>query len=135
MSGTAAVVAAAALAWHAAGNGIPEPVEGRSGDAQRGRALVLARDPANCVLCHSVPDPDVRFAGDLGPPLAGVGSRLNVAQLRLRVVDSLSINPSSIMPSYYRVDGLDRVATGYRGKPILTAAQVEDVVAWLATLR
>ena len=106
-----------------------------AGDAARGRALVAARDAANCVLCHAVPADVAPHAGDLGPSLVGVGRRLSVAQLRLRVVDSLRVNAESIMPPYYRVDGLSDVAAQYRGKPILSAQQVEDVVAWLATLR
>jgi len=117
------------------GDGIPQPVAATPGDAARGRSLILARDPANCVLCHAVPDPAVRFSGNLGPTLAGVGERLTVPQLRLRVADIIRLNPSTIMPSYYRVDGFRLVATAYRGKPILTAAEVEDVVAYLATLK
>jgi sulfur-oxidizing protein SoxX len=117
------------------GDGIPEPLAAVQGDAARGRALVLARDPANCLLCHSIPDAAARFAGDLGPGLGGVGERLTLPQLRLRVADIMRLNPSTIMPSYYRVDGLNRVASTYRGKPILTAAETEDVVAYLATLR
>ena len=96
---------------------------------------MLARDPANCLLCHAIPDPAARFAGDLGPPLAGVGGRLTIPQLRLRVADIIRLNPATIMPSYYRVDGLSLVASAYRGKPILTAAEIEDIVAYLATLR
>jgi sulfur-oxidizing protein SoxX len=117
------------------GDGIPEPIAATPGDAARGRSLMLARDPANCLLCHSVPDAAARFAGDLGPPLAGVGSSLTIPQLRLRVADIIRLNPATIMPSYYRVDGLSLVAATYRGKPILTAAEIEDVVAYLATLR
>ena len=97
--------------------------------------MIVARDPANCVLCHAIPDAAVRFAGDLGPSLAGVGARLTTSQLRLRVADNLRVHPATIMPSYYRVDGLARVAPAYRGKPILSAPEIEDVVAYLATLR
>ena len=117
------------------GDGIPEPVAAAPGDAARGRSLVLARDPANCLLCHAVPDSAVRFSGDLGPPLAGVGSRLTIPQLRLRVADIIRLNPGTIMPSYYRADGFSLVASAYRGKPILTAAEAEDIVAYLATLK
>ena len=87
------------------------------------------------MLCHSVPDASIPFAGNVGPPLAGVGARLSTAQLRLRVVDNMRVNSQTIMPSYYKVAGLERVATPFRGKPILTAPQVEDVVAYLGTLR
>jgi sulfur-oxidizing protein SoxX len=116
-------------------DGIPEPLVGTAGDAARGRSLLVARASANCVLCHAVPDAQMRFAGNVGPSLAGVGTRFGSAQLRLRIADNLRVNPESVMPSYYRVDGLDRVAAQYTGKPILTAAEVEDVVAYLATLR
>ena len=117
------------------GDGIPESLAAAPGDAARGRSLVLARDPANCLLCHAIPDAAIRFAGDLGPPLGGIGARLSVPQLRLRVADIIRLNPATIMPSYYRVDGLSLVASAYRGKPILTAAEIEDIVAYLATLR
>ena len=116
-------------------DGIPEPLGGVPGDVTRGRALIVAREAANCVLCHAIPDPGVRFSGDLGPSLAGVGGRFTASQLRLRVADNLRVQPGTIMPSYYKIDGLDRVAPAYRGKPILSAAEVEDVVAYLTTLR
>ena len=123
----------ALISYRVVGDGIPEPLA--AGDAARGKALVAARDPANCVLCHGVPDASIPFAGDVGPPLAGIGARLSAAQLRLRVVDNVRVNPQTVMPSYYRVEGLARVASPFRGKPILTAPQVEDVVAYLGTLR
>ena len=118
-----------------AGDGIAEPVAAVPGDAARGRGLVIARDNANCVLCHAVPEPAVRFSGNVGPPLAGIGARLTAAQLRLRVADNLRVNPDSVMPSYYKVAGFDRVAPQYTGRPILSAAEVEDLVAYLSTLR
>jgi len=127
--------ALAAGAFRVVADGIPEPFAAGPGDAARGRALIIARDPANCVLCHAIPEAAVRFAGDLGPTLAGVGARLTAAKLRLRVADNLRVNPATIMPSYYRIDGLDRVAPAYRGKPILSGPEIEDVVAYLATLR
>lgn len=116
-------------------DGIPDPLAGAQGDAKRGRALIVARDGANCLLCHAIPDPAVRVAGNLGPSLAGVAGKLSVAQLRLRVADYARVSPATAMPSYYRVDGLDRVTAAYRGKPILDAAQIEDIVAYLATLK
>src|SRR5436190_8334411 len=99
------------------GDGIPEPIGGARGDPQRGRALILARESANCVLCHALPEPQARFSGNIGPALAGVARTLSVAQLRLRVVDNTRVNATTVMPSYYRVDGLHRVAGAYRGKP------------------
>ena len=104
------------------------------GDASRGKQVVESRD-SNCLLCHSVPDAGTRIMGNLGPPLTGVGTRLSEAQLRLRIVDSLRLNPDTIMPSYYRMDGLKQVGETWRGKPVLTAQQVEDTVAYLLTLR
>jgi sulfur-oxidizing protein SoxX len=125
---------AAASPLGVVGDGVPDALA-PGGNAERGRALIVARESANCVLCHAVPDAAVRFSGNVGPSLAGVGARFTVAQLRLRVADSLRVNPDTAMPSYYKIDGLDRVAANYAGKPILTAQEVEDVVAWLATLR
>jgi L-cysteine S-thiosulfotransferase len=116
-------------------DGIPEAIGGATGNAERGRALILGREAANCVLCHAVPEPSLRFSGNLGPPLGGVARTLSVAQLRLRIVDNMRVNPTTIMPSYYRVEGFDQVAGAYRGKPILDAEQIEDIVAYLATLR
>ena len=128
------VIGQAAPAYRVEGAGIPEPLAA-PGDAARGRALVTARDPANCILCHGVAAAAVRFAGDLAPPLDGVGARLSLAQLRLRLVDSAILNPQSIMPAYYRTEGLTQVAAAYRGKTILTGQQIEDLVVYLSTLR
>jgi L-cysteine S-thiosulfotransferase len=116
-------------------DGIPEALVAGSSDAARGRALIVARAEANCVLCHAVPDAAVRLSGDVGPSLAGIGARLSASQLRLRVSDNLRVNPTTVMPSYYRIDGLDRVAAQYAGKPVLTGQDVEDIVAYLAGLK
>ena len=116
------------------GDSIQESLTGMPGDPARGRALVLERADT-CILCHSGPFPEERFQGDLAPNLSGAGSRWTTGQLRLRLVDASRFNRETIMPSYYRLDGLDRVATNWRGKPILSAEQIEDIVAYLATLR
>lgn len=116
------------------GDAIRERFAPAPGDAARGREVVMGRD-SNCLLCHAVPGSGVRAMGNLGPSLAGVGARLTEGQLRLRIADSLRLNPDTIMPAYYRVDGLNRVARELRGKPVLTAQQVEDTVAYLRTLR
>ena len=116
------------------GNAIPASLTGVPGDPVNGRAIVVKRE-STCLLCHSGPFPDERFQGDLSPDLKGAGSRSTEGQLRLRLVDASSLNAATIMPSYYRADGLNRVAPAWRGKPILTAEQIEDVVAYLATLR
>ena len=120
--------------YQAVADGIPQPLA-PAGDAARGRALLIARDPANCILCHGLTDAAVRFSGNLAPPLDGAGSRLTLAQLRLRVADSSRVNPETIMPSYYKTEGLRAVATAYQGRPVLSAQQVEDVVVYLSTLR
>jgi L-cysteine S-thiosulfotransferase len=126
--------AEALLPYAIVGDGIPDSLTGRSGDAARGRALVLDR-ASTCILCHSGPFPETRFQGDLAPSLVGVGNRSTISQLRLRLVDASRLNPATIMPSYYREDGLVRVGQSWRDRPILSAEQIEDIVAYLATLR
>lgn len=117
------------------GDAIPVSLTGAPGDAQRGRDIIRNRQVGLCLLCHSGPFPEERFQGDLAPDLRGAGSRWSEGQLRLRIVDAAKLNAQTIMPPYYRVDGLHRVAANYRGKPILSAEQIEDVVAFLMTLR
>ena len=116
------------------GDAIRKPLAQAPGDAARGREVLMGRD-GNCLLCHAVPETGVRFMGNLALPLSGVGARLNAGQLRLRIVDSRRLNRDTIMPSYYRLEGLNQVAAAWRGKPVLTAQQVEDIVAFLLTLR
>jgi sulfur-oxidizing protein SoxX len=116
------------------GDAIPASLTGTAGDPARGRAIVGNRRLGLCLLCHSGPFPDARLQGTLAPNLAGVASRLSKGQLRLRIADASRVNPNTIMPPYYRTRGLTRVARSYAGKPILSADQVEDVVAFLATL-
>ena len=117
------------------GDAIPEPLAVRPGDAARGRAIVANRSVGLCLLCHSGPIPEERFQGTLAPSLAGAGARWSVGQLRLRIADGARLNPDTIMPPYYRTTGLHRVARAFEGKTILTAEQIEDVVAYLATLK
>ena len=112
---------------------IVQPLGGLQGDVARGQALVANRSESGCVLCHGIPGE--RFAGNLGPSLDGVSARLTPGQLRLRLVDSRWFNPQSLMPSYYRLEGLQRVAPQRQGQPVLTPQQLEDVLAWLLTLR
>lgn len=116
------------------GDAIPQSLTGAAGDAARGRALLVERS-STCVLCHSGPFPEQKFQGDLAPALSGSGSRWSEGQLRLRLVDASRLNAATIMPSYYRVDRLHRVGTPWRDKPILSAEQIEDIVAYLASLR
>jgi len=132
----AAIVALAGLAGVAhAQDSLPQSLTGAPGDPARGRAIVANRQVGLCLLCHSGPFPQERFQGELAPDLRGAGARWTEGQLRLRIVDSGRINPASIMPAYHRTEGLTRVAPAFRGKPILSAEQVEDVVAFLKTLK
>ncbi len=130
-----AVLAPAAAAQQVVGDAIPASLTGQPGDAARGRAIVANRSVGLCLLCHSGPIAEERFQGDLAPSLAGAGSRWSVGQLRLRIADGARLNADTIMPPYYRTTGLHRVARNFDGKTILSAAQVEDVVAYLATLK
>jgi len=116
------------------GDAIPESLTNMRGDPVRGRALVVDRT-STCILCHNGPFPEQKFQGDLAPNLSGTGSRWSEGQLRLRLVDAPRLNAATIMPSYYRVDGLNRVGRSWQGKPILNAEQIEDIVAYLVTLR
>lgn len=124
----------ALVSYRVEGDAIHAPLSARPGDPARGSTVIAGRD-ANCLLCHSVPETGQRFMGNIAPPLSGIGARLSAAQLRLRVVDPSRLNPATVMPSYYRVEGLNRVAADYRGKPVLSADQIEDVVAYLQTLK
>ena len=117
------------------GDALPVSLTGTLGDPARGRAIVANRSVGLCLLCHGGPLPEERFQGTLAPGLAGAGARWSPAQLRLRLVDGARLNPDTIMPSYYRTSGLRRVAKAFEDKTILTAQQIEDVVAWLATLK
>jgi sulfur-oxidizing protein SoxX len=105
------------------------------GDPARGRALVLDRQAGLCLSCHSGPFPGGEFQGNLAPDLTGVGARLSAEEIRQRIVDPRRANPNSIMPAYFRTEGLERVAPAFRGKTIFTEQQVNDVVAFLVTLR
>jgi sulfur-oxidizing protein SoxX len=117
------------------GDSIPDSLTGKTGDAARGRTIVATRTVGLCLLCHTGPIQEERFQGTLAPSLAGAGTRWNEGQLRLRMVDASRLNADTIMPSYYRLDRLQRVAKSFTDKPILSAEQIEDVVAYLVTLK
>ncbi|WP_343732624.1 sulfur oxidation c-type cytochrome SoxX [Duganella sp.] len=131
-SSTAGVFALAMLLPAAAASPLPGA---EAGDAARGSAIVANRQLSLCLLCHPGPIPEERFQGNLAPDLRGAGQRWSADQLRQRIIDASQFNPSTIMPAYYKTDGLTRVAASYKDKPILTAQQIEDVVAWLQTLK
>jgi sulfur-oxidizing protein SoxX len=132
----AVILAVGCLVSAASGDdSLPTSLTGVRGDPARGRAIVANRQVGLCLLCHSGPFPEERFQGNLAPDLAGAGRRWSEGQLRLRIVDPARINPATIMPAYHRTEGLVRVAPAFRGKPVLTAEQIEDVVAYLTTLK
>jgi sulfur-oxidizing protein SoxX len=122
------------LAWLALAAALVPPA-GAQGDAARGVAIALSRSQGLCVLCHALPGQNPALQGTIGPPLAGVGGRLDADTLRQRLVAPERFNPDTVMPSYGRSTGLQQVAAAHRGKALLTNAQIDDVVAWLATLR
>jgi len=115
---------------------VPESnLSAANGDADRGRAVFVDRATGHCLLCHSVQSLNEPSQGNIGPALDSVASRLSETQLRKRLVDSTKINPDSAMPAYYRNQGFTQVASEYTGKSVLTARQVEDVLAYLLTLK
>ena len=105
-----------------------------AGDPVNGKAVALARGDANCLLCHTIPGSD-RLAGNIGPSLAQVGVEFTVEDLRARIIDASRFNPGTVMPPYGRTEDLHQVAPQYRGKPLLTPAEIDDLVAFLLTLK
>lgn len=114
---------------------IPEPLTGEPGDPERGRKVAINRKQGNCLACHVMPIPEESFHGETGPDLNGVAERYTAGELRLRIVNPKVINPDTFMPAFYRTEGLHRVAKDFQGKPILEAQQVEDLIAYLMTLK
>lgn len=133
--GLAGAAGAQVVPYQVSGDAIEQPLAGAAGDAARGRSIVANRQQGLCLLCHSAPIPEERFQGDLAPSLAGAGARYSPGQLRLRIVDPRLVNPQSFMPAFHSTANLSRVGRAWQDKPIFTAQQVEDVVAWLSTLR
>jgi sulfur-oxidizing protein SoxX len=116
---------------------IPAPLTGKPGDPKEGEKAVIERHLGNCLTCHEISALSrEEFHGEVGPPLDGVARRWNAATLRMIVVDAKKVfGDATPMPAFYRVKGLNRVRPEFAGTPILTAQQVEDVVAYLATLK
>ncbi len=117
------------------GNSIPQSLTGRPGTPENGRKVAIDRKKGNCLACHAMPVPEQPFHGAVGPDLAGVGSRYDAGELRLRIVNPKYANPDTIMPAFYKANGLHRVLKGFEGKSLLSAEEVEDVVAYLVTLK
>jgi sulfur-oxidizing protein SoxX len=120
--------------YQVVGDGIPASLTGVAGDAAQGQAVFAKRQISTCLLCHADPNVEAPQTA-IGPSLRGVGARLTPAQIRLRLVDARRINPETLMPPFYAVTGLRRVAPAWQGRPVLTATQIEDLVAFLATLQ
>jgi len=118
-----------------ADDAVAQSLTGNAGDPQRGRAIIADRQKGLCLLCHSGPFPEEPLQGNLAPSLEGAGSRWNEGQLRLRLMDNKRINPESIMPAYHRIEGLNRVGATWRDRPVLNAAEIEDVLAFLMGLK
>jgi sulfur-oxidizing protein SoxX len=126
---------ASAQAAMVTGDAVVQSLTGSAGDPARGRAIIADRQKGFCLLCHGGPFPEEPLQGNLAPSLAGAGSRWNEGQLRLRLMDNKRVNPESIMPAYHRIEGLNRVGATWRDRPILSAAEIEDVLAFLMGLK
>ena len=131
---SAAALAADMVKYEIQAFGIQDSLTGKPGDPGNGKKVAISRKLGNCLACHKMPV-DEPFQGDVGPSLMGVAGRYSEAQLRLRVVDPKVLNPMTIMPAFYKADDLERVLKNFQGKTMLTPQQVEDVVAYLRTLR
>lgn len=122
--------------WKIENYAINKPIAGFNGNADRGREIVIDKDKGNCLACHTLPVAEEKFHGTVGPALQGIASRLTEGQIRLRVADEQKINPMTIMPGFYKnPKENNRVADAYWGKPVLTAQETEDVIAYLMTLK
>jgi len=135
LPGAAASSGGGLVPFAVVGDAIPTPLDARDGVAERGLGLMSDRRGGNCLICHKVSQSNEPFQGEIGPPLDGIGKRLSPAQIRLRIADPIRLNPATPMPSYYRVDRLVNVAPEYRGLPVLDAQQIEDIVAYLSSLK
>ena len=117
------------------GDAVQTALSPNPGDPIKGRAIVTSRQTGLCILCHSGPFPEERFQGNLAPDLRLSVANLSVDQLRARLVDPARSNPNTIMPAYFRIDHLQRVAPQFAGKTVLTGQEIEDVLAYLLTIK
>lgn len=117
------------------GDAIAASLAPEAGDAARGRDVFVERERGHCVICHALASVDAPFQGNVGPSLTGIGERLSAGQIRLRIAQPSLIWPDTVMPSYYRRDGLNQVGADYIGQTILSAQEIEDLVAFLSLQR
>ncbi len=122
--------------WEIENYAINSPLNNLIGDVKRGQEIAGNQSRGNCLACHLLPIPEEQFFGNLGPPLTGIGSRQSIGMIRLHVVDQSRFNPETVMPGYYRPPSqLNRVAKELEGRTWLNAQEIEDVVAYLASLK
>ena len=118
------------------GISIPKPLTDKPGDPKRGAKLVVARKKGNCLACHKIQQlSDYPFHGNIGPELSDVASNMKEGEMRLRLVNPKVVNPDTIMPAFYRTEGLHRVLDKFKGKPVLTEQEIEDIIAFMKTLK
>ena len=132
---TAPAIKAEPVKYKVVGESIPKSLTGKPGDPKRGRKAAIHRQKGNCLACHALPAPEQADHGEVGPDLRGVGKRYKAGELRLRIADPHRLNSETIMPPYYRTTGFHRVQKKWKGKTILSAQEVEDIVAYLLTLK
>ena len=113
---------------------IDESLTGVNGDPEKGRALSINRKKGNCLACHQMPIPEQSFHGNIGPELHGVGDRYSMGELRLRIVNPKVFNDETIMPAFYKNTGFNRIHKKFAGKTILSAQEIEDIVAYVSML-
>lgn len=135
LASSSGAFAQALVQYQVVGKTIPQPLTGVPGDPEKGKRVVTNPTNATCLICHSMPLPEELDPGNLAPNLAGVGSRYTAAELRLRLVNPKLITPDTIMPAYYRIEGLHRVEAQYVGKTVYSPQDIEDAIAYLLTIK
>lgn len=116
------------------GNSVPEALTDKAGNAKAGRKTAINRKQGNCLACHAISSQaNQPFHGEVGPSLDGVADRYSEGELRLILVNSKKVFEGTIMPAFFNVSGYSRINKKFAGKTILSAQQVEDVIAFLKT--
>ncbi len=113
---------------------IPASLTGKAGDPAAGKKLAIHRKKGNCLACHVMPIPEEQFHGEIGPDISDAGSNYTEAELRMRLVDPKVLNPDTIMPAFLKTGTTD-VLKKFAGKTILKPQEIEDIIAYLMTLK